>query len=125
MISPTFWFVPGRTVLRMATLPGNPVYVIEIQVSVFAAGRTDTDEGDICILHGISVIRCRLQHSAFMCFLDQFVNVRLNNGGLARVDEIDLSLCVVYADHMMPELCQTCGTDTAYISQTENADIHS
>ena len=108
----------------LADLPGDPVDVFQVQMSVPAAGGAHADEGHVAVFHRVQVIRGGLQHPLVVGLFDQLLNVRLNDGGLARVDEIDLCLRVVHADDMVAQLRKTCRAHAAHISQTENTDIH-
>ena len=108
----------------LTDLPSDAVDVFQIQMPVLAAGGADADEGDVGIFHSVDIIHGGLEHALVVGFLHELLNVRLNDGGLALVDEVHLAPGVVDADDMVPQLCQTRRAHTAHIAQTENTDIH-
>ena len=98
--------------------------VVEFQVAVFLARRTDANHRQVGSADGFGEVGRTAQSSGLDTLAQQLAQARFNDRRFACVDQVDFFLGDVYADHFMAAGRQATGTDCANVTQTKYADTH-
>ena len=109
---------------RRADLLRHSVDIIQVQMSLFAAGRSHRNKGNLRILNRIIHICGCLERAFLMSLAHQFLNILLYDRRASAVNKLHLMLRYIHADHMMSQFCAAGRTHTAYISHSKYADSH-
>src|SRR5471032_1808806 len=98
--------------------------VVEFQVAVFLAWRADANHRQVGIADGFGEVGSTAQSTGLDPLAQQFTQTRFNDWRFARIDQVNLFLGDVYADHFVATGRQATGTDCANVTQTKYADAH-
>src|SRR5579872_2509122 len=98
--------------------------IAQIQISVRLTGRSNAYKGKVGREDRIERAARGTEPAGLTRRADNLCDLRLDDGGLSAVDQVDLSRHGINAQDLMSVLRQTTGRDRTDISQTKNANLH-
>ncbi|MCY1416532.1 hypothetical protein D9M71_320410 [compost metagenome] len=98
--------------------------VIELQVAVLLARRTDADHRQVGIADGRGKVGGAAQPTGADALLQKCFQAGFDNGRFAFVNQVDLGAGNINADDVVTPGREATGTDCTDITQTKNADTH-
>jgi hypothetical protein len=104
---------------------GGGQHVLQVGRAVFVRWRSHADELQRAMAHGVDHIRGELQPSSGNVALHQGIQPRLEDGNAPVVEQLDLLLIHVQAQHVVAHLCQAGACHQAHIARANNGDFHS
>jgi len=98
--------------------------VVQFQVTVLLAWRADANHRQVGIANRLGEVGSATQSARLDTLAQQLAQTRFNNRRLTGIDQVDLFLGNVYADHFVATGRQATGTHCANVTQTKYADAH-
>ncbi|MNF66393.1 hypothetical protein D3C84_481830 [compost metagenome] len=98
--------------------------VVQFQVAVLLARRTDADHRQVGIADGRGKVGGAAQPTGADALLQKCFQAGFDNGRFAFVNQVDLGAGNINADDVVTPGREATGTDCTDITQTKNADTH-
>ncbi|MNF75136.1 hypothetical protein D3C84_571920 [compost metagenome] len=115
---------PGLLAQGETYLAADAFDEVERKVTVLLARRADAEQRHIRGGDGLGHIGSTPQQTRLDALLQQFLQTRLDDGGLPLVDQRDLGRRDIHANDFMTPCGKTAGADRADIAEPENAQTH-